>query len=212
MLRPLGPFTAHSASDGLGQYAQLTRHLSQRTCTEPFHMQWPQQDILIPPSCAFWSSRPGRGPHGNHRTFWVLRTLRSFCGPLQRPSEVGTPRGVPGARQLANPNKLWPTDWPLDLVVVANAGGRSKWLSAAALQEALVPAVRAVCQVPDQHVELFPPDAQTRLTRPLRHHSHARPLPSRPLPSWGSQPSLGPETLACHPLSYGHCSLTLPLL
>ena len=34
--------------------------------------------------------------------------------------------------ELTNP-KLRPTDWPLDLVVVANAGGRSKRLSAAAL-------------------------------------------------------------------------------
>ena len=102
--------------------------------------------------------------------------------------------------ELTNPNKLRPTDWPLDLVVVANEGGRSKWLSAAALQEALVPAVRAVCQVPDQHVELFPPGAKTRLTRPLRHHSHARPLPSRPLPSWGSQPSLGPLDTGLPPL------------
>ena len=102
--------------------------------------------------------------------------------------------------EVTNPNKLRPTDWPLDLVVVANEGGRSKWLSAAALQEALVPAVRAVCQVPDQHVELLPPDAKTRLTRPLRHHSHARPLPSRPLPSWGSQPSLGPRDTGLPPL------------
>ena len=84
--------------------------------------------------------------------------------------------------------------------MVANEGGRFKWLSAAALQEALVPAVRAVCQVPDQHMELLPPDAKTRLTRPLRHHSHARPLPSRLLPSWGSQPSLGPRDTGLPPL------------
>ena len=62
-----------------------------------------------------------------------------------------------------------------------------------------IPAVRAVCQVPDQHVELLPPDAKTRLTRPLRHHSHARPLPSRPLPSLGSQPSLGPHDTGLPP-------------
>ena len=65
---------------------------------------------------------------------------------------------VPPEESLELPNpRLQPTDWPLDLfVIVANTEGRSKWLSAAALQEGLVPAVRAVCQVPDQHVELIP--------------------------------------------------------
>ena len=100
---------------------------------------------------------------------------------------------VPPEESLELPNpKLQPTDWPLDMVIVANAEGRSKWLSATALQEALVPAVRAVCQVPDQHLELFPPDARTRPTRPPRLYSHpVHPLPTPPLPSWGSQPSLG---------------------
>ena len=83
---------------------------------------------------------------------------------------------------LTNPNKLRPTDWPLDLVVVANAGGRSKWLSAAALQEALVPAARAVCQVPDQHVELFPPDVYKHALAPGPSGTTHMPAPSRAAP------------------------------
>ena len=51
---------------------------------------------------------------------------------------------------------LPPARWPVDFVIVANTAGRTNWLNIHKLQTIFTPALRHLCAVPDQHIELFP--------------------------------------------------------
>ena len=84
---------------------------------------------------------------------------------------------------------LPPARWPVDFVIVANTAGRTNWLNIHKLQTIFTPALRHLCAVPDQHIELFPEPPHSPLdslasptSRPPPYTTHLRRphLPSNP--------------------------------
>ena len=82
------------------------------------------------------------------------------------------------------PSSLPPAEWAVDLLLVANAAGMSKYVDMSALEHTLVPALRHSCDFKDLHVELFPPG------RGLQDGALAvaQPRSQPPLPSMGLHP------------------------
>ena len=106
--------------------------------------------------------------------------------------ERGQLKFIPYNKQLdsaLSPALLTPAEWPVELVVIANQGGREAFLDVTRLQHVLVPAIREACGIPDLHVPLFPrADGQPRVPRPLK----AMDAPRHPLPR--NSPPMAPDT------------------
>jgi len=113
-------------------------------------------------------------------------TFAAIIGHPNMSTLIRIPKGhmrfVPANKQTDQPSmKLKPAEWPVELVLIANALGRETYLDNGRIQTILSPTIQAICCLKPEEITFFPLPLPTRLNSPFRTPScPTRPIPTRP--------------------------------
>ena len=119
--------------------------------------------------------------------------------------EKGHLKVIPHDKQLdaaLQPNLLTPADWPVEMIIIANKKGRDAFLDTHRLHRILVPALREVCQVPDQHhIPLWPRAGigNPQPSFPTQWIGNLRPIPLNTPPRMPDTSPREGRAHRCHP-------------